>query len=175
VVERLRPRPVVVKEVGFGLSPEDVEELLSTGIAGLDVSGAGGTNWALIEGQRDPAAGEVAKAFADWGWPTVSSLREAVRLAGPAGVPVFATGGIKDGVDAAIALALGARLAGLARPMLLAAFEDRATEVAQVLVRQLRIAAWASGVARATDLSAAHLLRDGEPLVPFDAPPPAGP
>lgn len=175
VVERLRPRPVVVKEVGFGLSPEDVAELISTGVAALDVSGAGGTNWALIEGQRDPAAGEVAKAFADWGWPTVTSLREAVRLAGPAGVPVFATGGIRDGVDAAIALALGARLAGLARPMLLAAFDDRATEAAQLLVRQLRIAAWACGVAHVSDLSAAHLLRDGEPLVPFDASPPTGP
>jgi isopentenyl diphosphate isomerase/L-lactate dehydrogenase-like FMN-dependent dehydrogenase len=65
-------------------------------------------------------------------------------------------------VDAAIALALGASLAGLARPMLLAALEDRAVEVAMVLVRQLRIAVWAAGVARASDLGPANLLHDGE-------------
>ena len=164
VVERLAPRPVVVKEVGFGLSPEDVRDLLACGVAAIDVSGAGGTNWALIEGQRDPAAGKVAAAFADWGWPTVTSLLEAVRLARPAGVPVFASGGIRDGVDAAVALALGAALAGLARPMLIAALEDRATEEAAILVRQLRIAVWATGAARVADLSPANLLRDGAPV-----------
>jgi len=161
VVERLAPRPVAVKEVGFGLSPEDVRELLSTGVAAIDVSGAGGTNWALIEGQRDPAAGAVAAAFADWGWPTATSLREAVALARPLGVPVFASGGIRDGVDAAIALALGASIVGLARPLLIAALEDRTLEAAAVLVRQLRIAVWAAGVARVTDLGEANLLRDG--------------
>jgi isopentenyl-diphosphate delta-isomerase len=162
VVERVAPRPVAVKEVGFGLGPEDVRDLLSTGVAALDVSGAGGTNWALIEGQRDEAAGQVAAAFANWGWPTAIALQEAVALAGPLGVPVFASGGIRDGVDAAIALALGAALAGLARPMLLGALEDRAVEVAMVLVRQLRIAVWGAGVARVTDLGPANLLSDGE-------------
>ena len=165
VVERLAPRPVAVKEVGFGLAPEDVRDLLSCGVAAIDVSGAGGTNWALIEGQRDPTAGAVAAAFADWGWPTALALREALKLAGPAGVPVFASGGIRDGVDAAIALSLGASLAGLARPLLIAALEDRTVEVAALLVRQLRIATWAAGVARVSDLSPANLLRDGD-LIP---------
>jgi isopentenyl-diphosphate delta-isomerase len=164
VVQRLAPRPVAVKEVGFGLSPEDVRDLLSCGVAAIDVRGAGGTNWALIEGQRDPSAGAVAAAFADWGWPTALSLREAVKLAGPAGVPVFASGGIRDGVDAAIALSLGASLAGLARPLLIAALENRTVEAAALLVRQLRIATWAAGVAGVGDLSTANLLRDGEPV-----------
>lgn len=164
VVERLAPRPVAVKEVGFGLAPEDVSALLAAGVAAIDVSGAGGTNWALIEGQRDPRAGQIAAAFADWGWPTVRSLVEAVALAGPQKIPVFASGGIRDGVDAAIALALGARVAGLARPMLLAALDDRASEAVEVLVEQLRIAVWAAGVARPSDLTASHLMpMDGAP------------
>jgi isopentenyl-diphosphate delta-isomerase len=162
VVERLAPRPVAVKEVGFGLSPEDVRDLLSTGVAAIDVGGAGGTNWALIEGQRDPVAGQVAAAFADWGWPTALALREAVAIAGPLGIPVFASGGIRDGVDAAIALALGASLAGFARPMLLAALEDRAVDAAAILVRQLRIAVWAAGVAAASDLGPSNLLHEGQ-------------
>jgi isopentenyl-diphosphate delta-isomerase len=166
VVERLRPRPVVVKEVGFGLAPEDVADLLTTGVAALDVSGAGGTNWALIEGQRDPLAGAVATAFADWGWPTAISLREAVRLATPRGVPIFASGGIRDGGDAAIALALGASLVGLARPLLVAALEDRAVAAADVLVRQLRIATWAAGAGHVSELGPGRLLLDGEPVRP---------
>ncbi|MBA2529020.1 MAG: type 2 isopentenyl-diphosphate Delta-isomerase, partial [Euzebyales bacterium] len=59
--------PVVVKEVGFGLSPADVRRLVEAGVAGVDVAGAGGTNWARIEGLRDSRAGAVAAAFADWG------------------------------------------------------------------------------------------------------------
>ena len=66
IVARLAPRPVVVKEVGFGLDREDVRLLAGAGVAAVDVAGAGGTNWALIEGQRDTRAGRVATAFADW-------------------------------------------------------------------------------------------------------------
>ena len=69
VVERLAPRPVVVKEVGFGMDPEDVRGLAAAGVAAVDVAGAGGTNWALIEGRRDTRAGAVAAAFAGWGVP----------------------------------------------------------------------------------------------------------
>ena len=74
VAERLAPRPVVVKEVGFGMDAEDVRGLAATGVAAIDVAGAGGTNWALIEGRRDPRAGAVAAAFGDWGVPTVDAL-----------------------------------------------------------------------------------------------------
>ena len=116
VVARLAPRPVVVKEVGFGLDPEDVRLLTAAGVAAVDVSGAGGTNWALIEGRRDPRAGAVAAAFGDWGRPTADSLAGA--LATSPRLPVIASGGVRNGVEAAKCLALGASAVGLARPFL---------------------------------------------------------
>ena len=109
----------------------DVALLRDAGVAAIDVAGAGGTNWALVEGRRDERAGDVASAFADWGVPTADALIEAVATA--PGLPVIASGGLRDGVDAAKALALGASAAGLARPFLLAAQADTTSEVAATL------------------------------------------
>lgn len=158
VVERLAPRPVVVKEVGFGIAPDDLAELAAAGIAAVDVAGAGGTNWALVEGARGDRARLVGEAFRDWGWPTAVLLGELREPAAAAGIPLVASGGVGDGVEAAIALALGASMAGLARPFLLAALEDRAADAMGIVVEQLRIAVWAAGVARPGDLTPAHLV-----------------
>jgi isopentenyl-diphosphate delta-isomerase len=154
-VAALHPLPVVVKEVGFGMDPQDVALLRDAGVAAVDVAGAGGTNWATIEGRRDPRAAEVAAAFAGWGVPTAAALRGALGEA--PGLPVIASGGIRDGVDAAKVLALGAAAAGLARPFLLAAQADRAGEAVAAVVRQLRIATWAAGAAAVGDLGEEHL------------------
>jgi len=154
-VERLAPLPVVVKEVGFGMDGADVALLAAVGVAAVDVAGGGGTNWALIEGQRDPAAGDRAAAFADWGVPTAQALVEA-RDAAPA-LALIASGGLADGVDVAKCLALGASAAGLARRLLVAAQADRAGEAVQTVVEQLRIAVWAAGAASAAQLGAEHL------------------
>src|SRR5215208_970232 len=135
-VARLAPRPVLVKEVGFGLDPADVAALRDAGVAAVDVAGAGGTNWALIEGRRDPRAGAVAGAFADWGLPTADALRGA--LAAAPGLPVIASGGLRDGVEVAKCLALGATAAGLARPFLIAARADRVASAVATVVDQLR-------------------------------------
>jgi isopentenyl-diphosphate delta-isomerase len=156
IVAHLAPLPVVVKEVGFGMDGDDVALLRDAGVAAIDVAGAGGTNWALIEGQRAPRAQQVAAAFANWGVPTADALA-AARAAAP-GLPLIASGGLRDGVDAAKALALGATAAGLARPFLLGAQADTASEVAATLVRQLRIAVWAAGAASAAELSPAFLV-----------------
>lgn len=155
VVRALAPVPVCVKEVGFGLDGEDVAALRGVGVAAVDVAGAGGTNWALVEGGRDPRAGDVARAFAGWGTPTAESLRAARDAAGD--LEVVASGGITDGVQAAKCLALGARAVGLARPLLLAAQAGRAEEALGVVVRQLRIATWAAGAPSAADLGPEHL------------------
>jgi isopentenyl-diphosphate delta-isomerase len=155
VVAHLAPRPVVVKEVGFGMDAADVALLRDAGVAAIDVAGAGGTNWALVEGRRDERAGDVAAAFADWGVPTAEALADA-RVTAPE-LPLIASGGLRDGVDAAKALALGASAAGLARPFLLAARAGTASETAATLVRQLRVAVWACGATGAADLDAQHL------------------
>jgi isopentenyl-diphosphate delta-isomerase len=155
VVAHLAPLPVLVKEVGFGMDAADIALLRDAGVAAVDVAGAGGTNWALVEGRRDERAGEVAAAFADWGVPTAVALTEA-RAAAP-DLPLIASGGLRDGVDAAKALALGATAAGLARPFLLAAQADTACETAATLVRQLRVAVWAVGAGSAGELSGEHL------------------
>jgi isopentenyl-diphosphate delta-isomerase len=155
VVERLTPLPVVVKEVGFGMDGRDVALLRDAGVAAVDVAGAGGTNWALVEGRRSARAGALAAAFGDWGVPTADALREA-RAAAP-GVELIASGGVRDGVEVAKCLALGARAAGLARPLLVAAREDRADEALALLLEQLRIAVWASGASCAAELGTEHV------------------
>ncbi len=154
-VTALAPLPVVVKEVGFGMDPDDVIALNGVGVAAVDVAGAGGTNWALVEGRRDPRAGAVATAFADWGVPTARALIGA-RTAVPE-LPLLASGGIADGVAAATFIALGARAAGIARPLLIAAREGRAADALGVVVRQLRIATWAAGAAASSQLTPEHL------------------
>jgi isopentenyl-diphosphate Delta-isomerase len=155
VVAHLAPLPVMVKEVGFGMDAADVTLLREAGVAAIDVAGAGGTNWALVEGRRDERAGDVAAAFADWGVPTAAALAEA-RAAAP-DLPLVASGGLRDGVDAAKALALGATAAGLARPFLLGARADTASATAATLVRQLRVAVWAAGAGSAAELGPEHL------------------
>jgi isopentenyl-diphosphate Delta-isomerase len=154
-VARLAPLPVVVKEVGFGMDGEDVRLLAGAGVAAVDVAGAGGTNWALVEGLRDPAAGAVAAAFASWGVPTVPALLGALEAA--PGLPVVASGGVRDGVEAALCLALGAAAVGMARQLLVAAQEDRAAPALASVVRQLQIATWAAGAPSAAALGPEHL------------------
>jgi isopentenyl-diphosphate delta-isomerase len=154
----LAPIPVVVKEVGFGLDAADVRELVSVGVAAVDVAGAGGTNWALVEGRRAPAAAAVASAFSDWGHPTAAALRAAV-VAGGDRVPILASGGVTDGVDVAKCLALGATAVGLARRLLLAARRDGAEDELGTIVEQLRIATWLTGAPGTTTLGGEHLQR----------------
>ena len=154
-VARLAPLPVVVKEVGFGMDGADVAALARAGVAAVDVAGGGGTNWALIEGQRNPQAGARAAAFADWGVPTVAALIEGRETAPE--MTLIASGGLDDGVDVAKCLALGASAAGLARALLAAEQADRAGEAVRTIVEQLRIATWAAGAASASALGAEHL------------------
>jgi isopentenyl-diphosphate delta-isomerase len=126
-------KPVVVKEVGAGISPQDVAELLGVGVKYIDVAGAGGTSWSRIEGQRcdDPALGDL---FADWGIPTPLAL----KLLKPyrAELIVIASGGLRTGVDMAKSLILGASLCGMARPFLNPARES--VEAVRVVIRRIK-------------------------------------
>ena len=155
-VAALAPLPVIVKEVGFGMDPDDVRALATAGVAGVDVAGAGGTNWALIEGRRDARAGAVAAAFADWGVPTAQAVTGAVAAAPE--LPVVASGGLRDGVDVAKCLALGASAGAIARPLLTAAQDADAARAVAALVDQLRIAVWACGAPSAAAMHPDRLL-----------------
>jgi isopentenyl-diphosphate Delta-isomerase len=155
-VEQLRPLPVIVKEVGFGMDADDVRLLDGAGVMAIDVAGAGGTNWALIEGHRDPLSARLASAFADWGISTADAL-VAARDAAP-GLQLIASGGIRDGVEAAKSLALGADLVGIASTLLSAAMAGHLDEELEIILRQLRIATWAVGAASVADLDRRHLL-----------------
>ncbi len=134
--------PVIAKEVGWGFSRQAARALADAGVAAIDVAGAGGTSWSEVEYHRAPSDfhARVARSFADWGIPTATAIQYA-RSAAPE-LPVFASGGLRDGIDIAKCIALGADLAGLASPFLQAASQsaEAVHELIRVLKAQLRVA-----------------------------------
>ena len=156
--------PLVGKEVGNGVSGALAARLVECGMAGIDVAGAGGTSWSEVEAYRqpDPEVRRIAHSFADWGIPTAAALIDVV--AAVPGTPVFASGGIRNGVDAAKAIRLGAVLAGTAAPVL-----DDATRGVEAVARrmrrmveELRIAAFCAGAGDVAALTGTVLRRAGD-------------
>jgi isopentenyl-diphosphate Delta-isomerase len=141
------PVPVIAKEVGNGISGAMAQRLLEAGVMAIDVAGAGGTSWALVESGRatDPIQRRLGKTFANWGIPTADCVCQ-VRSLLPT-IPLIASGGLRDGLDAAKAIALGADLAGLALPFLQAAdvSEAAAHELAEILIAELRTTLFCTG------------------------------
>lgn len=140
-------KPVIVKEVGFGISENTARQLRDAGVSAIDVAGAGGTSWAAVESRRAPntALRQLAEQFWDWGIPTAESLIQ-TRRAAPE-LPIFASGGIRSGIEIAKCVALGASLVGLASPLL--KFANISTETTvdgmHALVTQLRVAMFGTG------------------------------
>jgi isopentenyl-diphosphate Delta-isomerase len=120
------PVPVIAKEVGNGINGKMAKQLIEAGVAAIDVAGAGGTSWAKIEGERapDPLQRRLGETFANWGIPTADCI-SSIREISP-DIPLIASGGLRNGLEAAKAIALGANLAGLAWPFLQAAAESEA-------------------------------------------------
>ena len=158
---RALPVPVIAKEVGWGMSEQAAASLASAGVAAIDVAGAGGTSWSQVEMHRAKTETQkrVAAAFIDWGIPTAEAIQN-VRRAAPH-LPVIASGGLRDGIDAAKCVALGAGLCGLAGPFLKAAAVSAAatSEAIAELVRELRIAMFAAGAGSIAQLQATPLAR----------------
>ncbi len=125
--------PVIIKEVGAGVGGEDVEHLLAAGIKHIDVAGSGGTSWSMVESRRssDPNLGEL---FGDWGIPTPIALRQMKPFRHE--IEVIASGGIRNGIDMAKSLILGASLCGMARPFLQPARES--AEAVREVIRKIK-------------------------------------
>jgi len=155
--------PILVKEVGWGIAENIARRLAEVGVAGIDVAGAGGTNWGEVERRRmdDPVMVRVAGEFREWGIPTAESV-VASRRGFPDGL-IIASGGLRTGLDAAKCLALGADAVGFAAPLLKAAVVSRRAvdERLRGIIEGLRIAMFCIGAATLTDLAGTpHLVHD---------------
>ncbi len=144
--------PVVAKEVGWGIGGETARRLAMAGVAAIDVAGAGGTSWSQVEKFRAQNRGQarLATLFTDWGLPTADALVDCRRSVPD--LPLIASGGIRNGLEIAKCVALGAGLVGIAGPLLHAAVKGaRAVEMElEQWIRELRVSMFAAG---ARDLS----------------------
>lgn len=141
------PVPVIAKEVGWGFSKETASQLKEAGVAAIDVAGAGGTSWTQVEMHRaaSPAQARLAAAFINWGIPTSDAILN-VRRGAPE-MLVFASGGLRSGVDIAKCVALGASLGGMARPFLKAAVQslEDTLQTIEEIRREIQVCMFACG------------------------------
>lgn len=157
------PVPVIVKEVGNGISAKMADKLIGAGVTAIDVAGAGGTSWALVESERadNILQRRLGRTFADWGVPTAECIT-GIRSIAPE-VPLIASGGLRHGVDVAKAIALGADIAGLAMPFLQAATSSEATlyDLAKVLIAEISTVLFCTGNATLEQLQNSDSLIKG--------------
>jgi isopentenyl-diphosphate delta-isomerase len=157
------PVPVVAKETGAGLSRTVALRLRDLGVRALDVGGRGGTSFAAIEASRAAAAGDTVRAatglaFAQWGIPTAASVGLCADV-----LPTIAVGGVRNGLDAARALSLGAVAVGVGRPLLEQAMlgSGAVQDWIGIFAHQLRSAAFLAGVSSAASLRSAGRIVSG--------------
>jgi len=154
--------PVIAKEVGWGISEKTARRLAGCGIAAIDVAGAGGTSWSQVEMHRAPDEylRSLAATFVGWGIPTAESILN-VKRAVPE-MPIFASGGLKDGLDIAKCLALGATLGGMAGQFLKAAAisTENTVSLMKLTQRQIQISMFAAGAENISDIQNIELRRE---------------
>jgi isopentenyl-diphosphate Delta-isomerase len=153
--------PVVAKEVGNGISAHLAQQLIDVGVRAIDVAGAGGTSWSLVESARadNELQRQLGRTFADWGLPTAACLVQ-IRQRQPE-IPLIASGGLRNGLDVAKAIGLGADLAGLALPFLTAADQSSAavTALVELLLAELKTALFCTGSPDLVSLRRSELLQ----------------
>ncbi|HZS03340.1 MAG TPA: type 2 isopentenyl-diphosphate Delta-isomerase [Blastocatellia bacterium] len=163
IVDELGSSKVIIKETGCGFARETGRRLAEVGVKWIDVSGAGGTSWVGVETLRHRALRHLGEAFWDWGIPTAASVCELRDL----NLELIASGGMRTGMEAAKALALGARLVGVALPVLRAYVEAGADGVETFLRAfraELRAAVMLCGCARLEDLTPKQAVIGGRLL-----------
>ena len=152
--------PVIAKEVGWGISERTAKLLADCGVSAIDVAGAGGTSWSQVEMHRAPDefTRQLAATFVGWGIPTAESILN-VKKAVP-DMTVFASGGLKDGLDIAKCIALGATLGGMAGHFLKAAAvsTEKAVEMMKLTKRQIEVTMFAAGVGTLEGLKVGKLV-----------------
>ncbi len=154
------PVPVVIKEVGWGISGKVAKRLKDVGVQAIDVAGAGGTSWSQVESHRikDETDRMIASDFNKWGIPTMVCLEE-IRTQVPE-ILTFASGGIINGIEIAKAIAQGASLCGMAGPFLRAvkSSEEAVEKLIAYLIKELRIAMFATGSKNLDELRNASMI-----------------
>ncbi|HEY9691333.1 MAG TPA: type 2 isopentenyl-diphosphate Delta-isomerase [Oculatellaceae cyanobacterium] len=152
--------PVIAKEVGNGISATMAQRLINAGVSAIDVAGAGGTSWAKVEGERasDAVVQQLGLTFADWGIPTAECITT-IRAIAP-DIPLIASGGLRNGLEVAKAIALGADIAGLALPFLKAAHEsaDALDSLVQLLIAEIITVLFCTGNATLAQLKKSDCL-----------------
>jgi isopentenyl-diphosphate delta-isomerase len=153
--------PVIVKEVGWGISVNTARRLVEMGVSAIDVAGAGGTSWSEVEKHRatNDSQMRIASLFRDWGIPTAETVKE-IRSALP-DLPLVGSGGISNGVEIAKAIALGANLAGIARPFLIAANESTEAVVKKIraIQHELSVTMFSLGASTVTEITGKHIRK----------------
>jgi len=141
------PVPVMVKEVGNGISAVMAEKLINMGVKAIDVAGAGGTSWAMVESERsdNKLKRELGKTFANWGIPTAHCIADIAKKY--PNIPLIASGGIRNGLEVAKLLALGADVVGLAYPFLKAAMVsvEALEELVELLNEEIKTVLFCTG------------------------------
>lgn len=154
------PVPVIVKEVGNGISVSMTQKLLKAGVQVIDVAGAGGTSWAKVESERadNELKRRLGKTFADWGIPTADCL-VTIHQSYP-NLPLIASGGIRNGLEVAKAIALGADLVGLAFPFLQAAHQSPQAldDLMELLIAEIKTVLFCTGNANILSLKKSQCL-----------------
>lgn len=169
--------PVIIKGVGTGISAFTAEALKDMGIQGIDIGGAGGTCWPLIESYRtkDPIKKNICKSFQSWGIPTAKAIQE-IRKQWPR-IFLIASGGIRSGTDGAKSIALGADLFGMALPLLKPATQS-ASAVKHYLyqvIEELKLVMFCLGAQTLDALKGTPLLQPTNPLCTGKWKPPNAP
>lgn len=157
--------PIIVKEVGSGISTVTIRRLRNMGVAAVDISGRGGTHWGRVEGLRSPQnslKAQAAETFKDWGLSTPKALYAWSQVMGevegspvpPSSLEIWASGGVRNGLQAAKCLALGAQRVGLAKPFLESAMmgPEAVAQLMALLEYELKISLFCLGIKELREL-----------------------